>query len=76
MGRPTRILEAGIRFGKLVTLGDSKVEKSRGWSLCECDCGEIKWIRTKNLTQGIQNSCGCVRVEQMAYVRSCRKGGK
>jgi hypothetical protein len=75
MGRKARILDADIRFGRLVTLGEHKMEGGRGWSLCECDCGEIKWIRTKNLTQGLQTSCNCARREQMETVRSYRKGG-
>lgn len=47
------------KFGKLLVLRDSKQRQKREilWE-CQCDCGEIKLIRTSHLTSGAVTSCG------------------
>ena len=75
-GRPPKILVEGERFGRLLATGQNKTELGRNWSEMVCDCGEVKWIRTKNVIRGLVNSCGCLRVENMENARSYRKGGK
>jgi hypothetical protein len=49
------------RFGKLTVIyrvgEDDNVKYSR-WK-CTCDCGEITFVKTSNLTKGITKSCGC-----------------
>lgn len=51
----------GKRFGKLVVL--EKTSKRCGgcvvWK-CKCDCGNITFVQTNNLTQGNSTSCGCL----------------
>ncbi len=75
-GRPARILMAGERFGRLTATGENDVVMGRNWSEMVCECGEVKWIRTKNLIRGLVHSCGCLRRENMENARSYRKGGK
>ena len=52
----------GQRFGKLVALEKiSKPSKNRKYTFwkCQCDCGNIKEIRTSSLVEGESQSCGC-----------------
>ena len=48
------------RFGKLVVLSLAPKTKNRStvW-LCQCDCGNQKVVRHKNLIEGIITDCGC-----------------
>lgn len=53
----------GERFGKLVVLGvdpdnQTTLQKVR----CQCDCGTIKSIATRDLKNGRVTSCGCDRM--------------
>lgn len=50
----------GKRFGKLVVLSLAPKTKNRStvW-LCQCDCGNQKVVRNKNLIEGIITDCGC-----------------
>lgn len=53
----------GKRFGKLVVLNlshRSQKDKQLYWK-CKCDCGNIKYVSTRNLTTGKTKSCGCLR---------------
>ena len=55
----------GQRYGKLVVIqpGASAFDGSKQWD-CECDCGNLKTIRTNSLRSGVTRSCGClVRTE-------------
>jgi len=46
------------RFGRLFV----KRESTRhGYSICQCDCGNILEISNHNLRKGRTNSCGCLR---------------
>lgn len=50
----------GQRFGMLEVI-DQKRENNRIWCLCQCDCGNVKWIRSDSLTAKNKpsRSCGC-----------------
>lgn len=49
-------------FGHLTAL-DAKTEgRIRKWR-CQCVCGNEVWVKTSNLVQGYQKSCGCKRYE-------------
>lgn len=55
----------GKRFGKLTVLKPTnRRDKSRNiiW-LCKCDCGNERYIVSKNLTSGETKSCGCLMKE-------------
>jgi hypothetical protein len=58
----------GQRFGRLVAKRPAAQyinNRCYLW-LCECDCGEITFTKTSNLTSGCTQSCGCLRAEVTA----------
>lgn len=62
-GRPVEN-KKGLRYGRLVCLEfipPQGLAKSK-WK-CQCDCGVIKLVGAKVLTDGGANSCGCLRRE-------------
>lgn len=64
--RKTAIDLTGKRFDRLVVIGidEQKTNKKRGiYWICQCDCGNIKSIRSENLRKGQTKSCGCLNVE-------------
>jgi hypothetical protein len=48
----------GQRFGKLVPIKLLE-EKNERIYLCQCDCGNLYKVKSKNLLRGHVNSCGC-----------------
>lgn len=48
------------RFGKLVVIARSHIDKYRSWYWrCKCDCGQITVVRGRSLTTRRTISCGC-----------------
>lgn len=58
----TRINLIGKRFGKLIVVGKSGVNKHGNtlW-ICRCDCGNDSIVSNNNLQSGNTKSCGCLR---------------
>lgn len=57
-----------MRFGRLVTLHvdeDATSKKKETCWLCQCDCGNTKSFRSRNLAYGTTQSCGCLHREQL-----------
>lgn len=52
----------GKTFGYWTALEPVNKSGRRYWKV-RCICGNESEVRTSNLTQGISNSCGCVRYE-------------
>lgn len=53
----------GMRFGRLVVLGiDDKGTRKTYW-ICQCDCGNVKSVRSDSLQNGSIRSCGCLHKE-------------
>ena len=52
----------GRRFGRLVVLGRSIVQKRHKRWDCRCDCGGTAAVQIDNLRSGHSVSCGCSRV--------------
>lgn len=63
----------GRRFGRLVALQSESRNEGVYW-LCQCDCGNEKWIRGRALREGKTQSCGCLRNE-MSRIRATTQGG-
>lgn len=57
----------GQRFGRLVALSptDQRVGGSVIWK-CQCDCGNIAYVRRNSLVDHHTSSCGCLRKEATA----------
>lgn len=47
----------GQRFGKLTVIENIPPESKK----CQCDCGNICFVKTYNLTNGNTQSCGCLK---------------
>ena len=50
----------GRRFGKLTVLNLIENKNERTW-LCQCDCGNLYEVSSKNLLRGHTSSCGCLK---------------
>lgn len=50
----------GQRFGKLQVLQRAENRKGRTAWLCQCDCGNVKTVLTRDLKTGKVRSCGCL----------------
>ena len=62
-------VKPGQRFGRLVTISkdmrydDIERKKGRSLWLCQCDCGNQKYILQQSLLSGNTQSCGCLQKE-------------
>lgn len=54
----------GKRFGKLTVLRAMPKTQRRTFYECQCDCGNIKVVRSDSLTSGRTISCGCEKKKQ------------
>lgn len=66
---------SGQRFGKLVVL--ERAENSNDGTtrfLCQCDCGNIKIIRSKHLKSGAIRDCGCEKSKR-TRIKNLTHGG-
>lgn len=66
----------GQRFGRLTVLSraeDDITASGKHWVkwLCQCDCGNTKSIRSKYLTSGRIQSCGCKR-KDIGYTKKTK----
>lgn len=58
-----QIIYAGQRFSRLTT---REYDKAKQKWLCECDCGNEKYVTAGHLRDGHTRSCGCLRRETTA----------
>lgn len=56
------MISKGTKFGRLTVLRNAT---RRGYVICQCDCGNIKEIRSSSITKAYQptRSCGCIQRE-------------
>ena len=54
----------GKRFGRLTVIGVEDNGKRKTYYACQCDCGNVKVIRSDALLSGCTVSCGCKKKEQ------------
>lgn len=54
----------GQRFGRLVVIGRQPKESRKAYWICQCDCGNMKTVRSDILQEGRTKSCGCLKREQ------------
>ena len=54
----------GQKFGKLTVIGLKDTESRKTYWYCECECGNIKAVRSDSLLCGAIKSCGCLKKEQ------------
>nr|DAU82701.1 MAG TPA: PVL ORF-50-like family [Caudoviricetes sp.] len=51
----------GMTFGRLTVLRFSRKIQKHYFYTCQCKCGNIKDVRSDQLTRGIAKSCGCLQ---------------
>lgn len=68
---------SGMIFGRLKVLHLSYKKKSHYYYACRCECGNIKVVRSDQLTRGIAKSCGCLQREiaESTMAQTMRKHG-
>lgn len=54
----------GWRFGRLVVIGRDDRKSRKPYFNCQCDCGNVKSVRSDSLKAGLVRSCGCMKKEQ------------
>lgn len=62
----------GQRFGRLTVVEKDKNKKTSTGSywICQCDCGNIKSVRSAHLRKGKIVSCGCFNKEKMTLYKA------
>lgn len=57
----------GQRFGRLTVIKKDQNRKTNSGSywICQCDCGNIKSVKSSALRRGEIQSCGCYRTEKI-----------
>ena len=65
---PRYIDLTGNKYGRLTVLNKDNERKSNSGSywVCQCDCGNIKSVKSSSLRRGEIQSCGCLRNEKVA----------
>jgi len=61
-------IEIGKRFGNLIVIDKRRI----GYSICECDCGEITEIYNSSLRKKHTTSCGCLKSENFKDSHTCK----
>lgn len=66
-GNNTKKNLIGQKFGRLTVIKDSNQRKNNRivWE-CQCECGNITYACTNDLTTGNTKSCGCYHKEQIS----------
>lgn len=54
----------GQKFGRLTVIGLNDTDTRKTYWICQCDCGNIKTVRSDSLQSGAVRSCGCMKKEQ------------
>lgn len=51
------------KFGRWTVIDRDYTKKDTAW-ICQCECGNIKSVNSKNLREGKSTSCGCLAKEK------------
>lgn len=54
----------GQKFGRLTVIGIADTNTRKTFWICQCDCGNMKNVRSDSLQSGAIKSCGCLKKEQ------------
>ena len=62
----------GQKFGRLTVLhkDTERITKNGSYWICQCECGNIKSIRSAHLRKGDIQSCGCYNKEHQAELKT------
>lgn len=59
-----KLLPVGNKYNRYTIMASSE---QNGFSICKCNCGNIKEVRNYELTSGSTQSCGCLQKEKASY---------
>lgn len=59
----TTILAKGSKIARWTVIEDSITVKGRSRTKCQCECGTIRFVMTKDLMNGKSKSCRCLTAE-------------
>ena len=64
----------GNKYGKLTVLKKDEERKTKSGSywICQCECGNVKSVKSSSLRRGEIQSCGCLRKEAAQKAREKR----
>lgn len=51
----------GKKFGLLTVVGMVDSDTRKTYWVCQCDCGNMKTVRSDSLQSGAIKSCGCLK---------------
>lgn len=54
----------GQKFGLLTVIGLKDTDTRKTYWICQCDCGNVKEVRSDSLISGAIKSCGCLKKKQ------------
>lgn len=54
----------GKKFDRLTVIGLQPTETRKTYWICQCECGNLKKVRSDSLQDGTVRSCGCLKKEQ------------
>lgn len=54
----------GKKFGRLTVIGLHPTETRKTYWACQCECGNVKVVRSDSLQSGAIRSCGCLKKQQ------------
>lgn len=54
----------GNKYGLLTVIGLDDTKTRKTYWVCQCDCGNIKTVRSDSLLCGAIKSCGCLKKKQ------------
>lgn len=54
----------GQKFGLLTVIGIKDTDTKKTYWVCQCDCGNMKEVRSDSLLCGAIKSCGCLKRKQ------------
>lgn len=74
----TRLIDlTGKRFGRLLVIKkDPKRPKSGTKWICQCDCGRVVSVFSRNLRRGTSTSCGCYKRDNPSRVTHGMSGSR
>lgn len=55
----------GEKYGRWTVIGNSE---KKNYSVCECQCGNIRDVRNDHLKEGRSQSCGCIKKEKHPWI--------
>lgn len=54
----------GQKFGRLTVIGINQFGTRKTYWTCQCECGNVKNVRSDSLQNGAIRSCGCLKLAQ------------